>query len=205
MPFSKISKSSRRSPCTRLPCLSTTTASTLTMETSTLSDACGMTGVCGAAEMGSARKSRSRQLEERMTFPFRDGGADSTMARMRMRPAILLFLLITAPLPNACVDLFRCGRRAAPIQDDRRLRSSVKFFRSDSCSTVFGVSSSFGMPRKRGSLSRKRNASTPISPVADVLVPVDARAERLLRIVEVKRADVFDADVRRRARPIVRS
>src|SRR2546421_10422491 len=32
--------------------------------------------------------------------------------------------------------------------------------------------------------------------IADVLMPVDARAERLLRIVEVKRADVFEADVR---------
>src|SRR3954451_12740329 len=32
--------------------------------------------------------------------------------------------------------------------------------------------------------------------VADVLMPVDARAERLLRIVEMKRADIFDSDVR---------
>ena len=32
-------------------------------------------------------------------------------------------------------------------------------------------------------------------PFADVLVAVDARAERLLRVVEVKRADVVDADV----------
>src|SRR5881392_1607564 len=31
--------------------------------------------------------------------------------------------------------------------------------------------------------------------VADVLMPIDARAERLFRIVEVKRADVGDADV----------
>src|SRR4051812_13310081 len=33
--------------------------------------------------------------------------------------------------------------------------------------------------------------------VADVLMPVDARAERLLRVVEMKRTDVFDSDVRR--------
>src|SRR3954451_17049993 len=41
--------------------------------------------------------------------------------------------------------------------------------------------------------------------VADVLMPVDARAERLLRIVEMKRADVFDSDVRfeRIDRPLV--
>src|ERR1041385_383465 len=31
--------------------------------------------------------------------------------------------------------------------------------------------------------------------LADVLVAVDARAEGLLRVVEVKRADVLDADV----------
>src|SRR3954453_17548175 len=32
--------------------------------------------------------------------------------------------------------------------------------------------------------------------VADVLMPVDARAERLLRVVEMKRADVVNSDVR---------
>src|SRR3954451_21843471 len=41
--------------------------------------------------------------------------------------------------------------------------------------------------------------------VADVLMPVDPRAERLLRVVEMKRADVFDSDVRfeRIDRPLV--
>src|SRR3954451_4649400 len=41
--------------------------------------------------------------------------------------------------------------------------------------------------------------------VADVLMPVDARAERLLRIVEMKRADIFDSDMRfeRIDRPLV--
>src|SRR4051812_5941335 len=41
--------------------------------------------------------------------------------------------------------------------------------------------------------------------VADVLMAVDARAERLLRVVEMKRADVFDSDVRfeRIDRPLV--
>src|SRR3954452_937659 len=41
--------------------------------------------------------------------------------------------------------------------------------------------------------------------VADVLMPIDARAERLLRVIEMKRADVFDSDVRfeRIDRPLV--
>src|SRR5438270_1694614 len=49
-------------------------------------------------------------------------------------------------------------------QGDSSDRSRVRFLRSDSCSIGFGVSSNFGMPRKRASFNRKRNASMPISP-----------------------------------------
>jgi hypothetical protein len=47
------------------------------METSMLSPACGMeAGVCDAAGNGIARNSGSRQLRERMTFPFRVPAAE---------------------------------------------------------------------------------------------------------------------------------
>ncbi len=52
--------------------------------------------------------------------------------------------------------------------------------------SAFGVSSSIGSPRKRRSLTMRRNRFETEAALADVLVTIDAAAERFLRIVQMK-------------------
>ena len=52
--------------------------------------------------------------------------------------------------------------------------------------SVFAVSSSIGRRANRGSFRTRRNISSPRCPFADVLVAIDAAAERGLRVVQVK-------------------
>ena len=83
------------------------------------------------------------------------------------------------------------------LRSVRRLRAShgsTSLLRRLSGVSSFGVSSSIGRRANRGSFSSRRNGSRPEAALADVLVPIDAAAARLLRVVQVKHLDAVEAD-----------
>ena len=101
------------------------------------------------------------------------------------RPSAALEKAVRAAAWKATTLPNDCQRARAASSCSRRLRAAP---------CPFGVSSTFGILRKRRSRMMQRNAGSPILPFADMLVPIDARAARRLRVVQMQRGEPLEPD-----------
>ena len=108
-----------------------------------------------------------------------DDEAPSTSATM---PTLRILITIPPAISFLSVRRLRASHGSTSL---RRLLSGV---------SSFGVSSSIGSPRNRGSFSEPPERLETEASLADVLVPIDAAAARLLRVVQVKHLEPIEAD-----------